>query len=112
VRSTPQEAAALLTHARGRALVCDARRSDCAREAARAAGSAAYVCAPDMPLRPRVMRSTAARVSRPARRPRPEDLAILAYTSGTTGAPKGVMITHANLLWSALACATARGDRP
>ena len=30
-----------------------------------------------------------------------EDLAILVYTSGTTGPPKGVMLTSKNLLWSA-----------
>src|SRR5690242_9791020 len=29
---------------------------------------------------------------------RPEDVAIISYTSGTTGNPKGAMITHANAL--------------
>jgi long-chain acyl-CoA synthetase len=29
----------------------------------------------------------------------PEDIAIMVYTSGTTGPPKGSMITHANLAW-------------
>lgn len=30
--------------------------------------------------------------------PKPNDLAILMYTSGTTGDPKGVMLTHANMI--------------
>ncbi len=37
----------------------------------------------------------------PDRPPRPKDLAFLVYTSGTTGLPKGAMITHANVAHNA-----------
>jgi fatty-acyl-CoA synthase len=34
----------------------------------------------------------------------PDDLCFLPFTSGTTGKPKGVMLTHRNLTWNILNC--------
>ncbi|HEX9775595.1 MAG TPA: long-chain fatty acid--CoA ligase [Actinomycetota bacterium] len=42
----------------------------------------------------------------------PEDLAVISYTSGTTGVPKGVMLTHANLLFNAENTANVIGIEP
>jgi fatty-acyl-CoA synthase len=33
---------------------------------------------------------------------RPDDLCVIMYTSGTTGRPKGAMLTHGNMLWNAI----------
>ncbi len=42
----------------------------------------------------------------------PEDLAALVYTSGTTGRPKGAMLTHGNLATNALALQEAWAFQP
>jgi fatty-acyl-CoA synthase len=109
-RSTPAEAAQLLDLSRADALLCDEPRAETARSAAKAAGVRAFVCQPDLPLGPRSLRRGSKRRDSRPRPPAPGRLGVVAYTSGTTGAPKGVMLTHANLFWAALACATARGD--
>jgi len=43
----------------------------------------------------------------PGGRTAPEALATIVYTSGTTGPPKGVMLTHGNILWNAWAALQA-----
>src|SRR5207237_8810271 len=50
--------------------------------------------APDMPATP------------PGRAHGDDDLAALVYTSGSTGVPKGVMLTHGNLLAAARSICT------
>jgi long-chain acyl-CoA synthetase len=42
---------------------------------------------------------------------RPDDLALFSYTSGTTSRPKGVMLSHANLLSPAAVLAESEGVR-
>jgi acyl-CoA synthetase (AMP-forming)/AMP-acid ligase II len=112
VRTTPEEAARLLAHARADLLLADSARAEVAREAATAAACAALVTAADLPVTATVLRRGGRRHAASPRAPAPQSLAAIAYTSGSSGTPKGVVLTHQNLLWAILACAQARGDEP
>ena len=48
----------------------------------------------------------------PTAAPRPSDVALLQYTSGSTGDPKGVVLTHANLLANVRAIGEAVAIQP
>jgi 1-acyl-sn-glycerol-3-phosphate acyltransferase len=63
----------------------------------------------------RVVTPSALADAQPIPRPaavRPDDLAMLQYTSGSTGQPKGVMLSHADLLANIRAMGEAIGPRP
>ena len=45
---------------------------------------------------------TSARVMRADALVEPDDVCIMPHTSGTTGSPKGVKLTHANVTWNAI----------
>lgn len=87
--ATPEEASRQLATASAAALVTLPSMFDAARAAA--AGTAVRHV---LPVTKDLIDGFALP---PSPRPEPGDLALLPFSSGTTGVPKGVMLTHANL---------------
>ncbi len=96
----------ILEHSRARALVCDEALFGLGREATKGlAQNLVRACispaAADGWVALADLRTGSGRIEPvPAA---PDDIHRLMYTSGTTGRPKGVMLTHANLAWKNLA---------
>jgi fatty-acyl-CoA synthase len=96
----------ILEHSGARALVCDAALVDLANDAT--AGMAGALVRSCITEPEDDAWTTLAELERGAAPPPPvaaeaDDVHRLMYTSGTTGRPKGVMLTHANLAWKNLA---------
>src|SRR4051794_28067286 len=86
----------ILEHSDAKAFVFDEELAPLARDAAK--GMDATLFCACMPLTDLHVATSATPAA-----VEPDDIHRLMYTSGTTGRPKGVMLTHANLAWKNLA---------
>jgi acyl-CoA synthetase (AMP-forming)/AMP-acid ligase II len=100
-RLAPPELRFILEHSRARVLVCDGELVPLANEATKDLPEVARVCiATEEHAGWEPFAALGRDSARPARaHVAGDDIHRLMYTSGTTGRPKGVMITHANLAW-------------
>ncbi len=105
-RLAASEVRYILEHSGARVLVCDELLSDLASEATKGMESTLVRAL----VSPRSLQGwetlAALRTGSIGVAPvstSPDDVHRLMYTSGTTGRPKGVMITHANLAWKNMA---------
>ncbi|MDQ0023430.1 acyl-CoA synthetase (AMP-forming)/AMP-acid ligase II [Variovorax paradoxus] len=105
-RMSPGEIAAIAERADARLRYFTAEASDAARQHASRAGAVPSAL-------PGVMRSAVRADARPETDPALADTAAIIFTSGTSGTPKGVMVSHHGLLHFGRVSARARslGER-
>lgn len=110
-RLAAPELAYILGHAQAAALVCDGPLLELAEEATRELDLRRIAVAASAPDGWEEFAALADGTAPPVDRAEvgPDDLQRLMYTSGTTGRPKGVMISHANLAWKNYAHITEFG---
>lgn len=105
---TVHELAPLLELGDPALIVSEAMFLDLVGEAAAGAAAAPIVVTDEAAGAERLVPATEADVALPPVTSR--DLAEILFTSGTSSRPKGVMLTHANLLWSGLSADDLRAD--
>lgn len=100
-RLTADEIGYILGDAQVHTLIADAERAAVADPVHTAAGVRRVIALEPVPGWELLDALLAARtpLADPAY-PEPDEVAIIMYTSGTTGRPKGAMLTHANLFWN------------
>jgi long-chain acyl-CoA synthetase len=114
VEDNPESAAWCVGNAEAKLLIVDTSRMADAFTATKVPLPPIYVLRPDSEKDPAAVATLLPPSARaPEFRDLPSDaLATICYTSGTSGKPKGVMLSHANIIANVTSCQQCRMARP